>query len=85
VLVETQLLGHDVKRLLLFHRLLRARDEAELATAEQLMLHVDTDARRAAPAGPEVLARVAALAERHAALERPASAGRAIALERRGS
>ena len=33
--------------------------------------------RRAAPAGPEVLARVAALAERHAALERPRPPGAA--------
>ena len=80
----TQLLGHDDKRLHLFHRLLRGARRRRLATAEQLLLHVDTDARRAAPAGPEVLARIAALAERHAALERPASAGRGIALERRG-
>ncbi len=44
VLVETQVLGHDPKRLHLFHRLLRSADESELATAEQLLLHVDTEA-----------------------------------------
>jgi carnitine 3-dehydrogenase len=43
-----------------------------------MLLHVDTAAGRAAPAGPDVLARVRALAEAHAGLEQPDRVGRSI-------
>src|SRR5215207_5140257 len=39
--VTTQLLGHDSKRLHVYHALYRTQDGALLATAEQLLLHVD--------------------------------------------
>ena len=78
VRVTTQLLGVDEKRLHVFHRVLRAIDGEELATVEQMLLHVDTAAGRAAPAGPDVLARVRALAEAHAGLEQPDRVGRSI-------
>ena len=42
--VETQLLGHDEKRLHVFHALHRTDDGALVATAEQMLLHVDTAA-----------------------------------------
>ena len=58
----------------------RESDGALLATAEQLFLHVDTVARRAAPAGAAVLARAERLAEAHAFLPRPEQAGRAIGI-----
>ena len=77
LLVTTQLLGHDAKRLHVFHELYRD-DDALLATAEQMLLHVDTTVGRAAPARDEVLARVARIADAHAGLPRPARAGRAI-------
>jgi carnitine 3-dehydrogenase / betainyl-CoA thioesterase len=80
--VTTQVLGHDDKRLHLFHALYRGGDDALLATAEQMLLHVDTHTQRAAPAPPELLARVARIAEAHAALPRPERAGRAIAIRR---
>jgi carnitine 3-dehydrogenase len=76
--VTTQLLGHDEKRLHVFHALYRNGDDALLATAEQMLLHVDTRTERAAPAAPELLARIAGIAEAHAALPRPERAGRAI-------
>ena len=44
VRVTTQLLDHDEKRLHLFHEL--RRDDALLATAEQMLLHVDAQTRR---------------------------------------
>jgi carnitine 3-dehydrogenase len=72
----TQLLSHDAKRLHVFHTLHRG-DEL-VATAEQMLLHVDAQTGRAGPAADEVLARVAAIAARHAALRRPDRAGRAI-------
>ena len=80
--VTTQLLGHDEKRLHLFHELARSDDDLPLAGAEQMLLHVDTGARRAAPAPPEVLERVAAIADGHAPLPRPERAGRAIGMAR---
>jgi carnitine 3-dehydrogenase len=80
--VTTQVLDYDARRLHVFHSLWREGDGALLATAEQLFLHVDTVARRAAPAGPAVLARVQRIAAAHAALPRPERAGRAIAIPR---
>jgi carnitine 3-dehydrogenase len=78
--VTTQVLGADEKRLHVFHRVLRSEDAHLLATVEQMLLHVDTAAGRAAPAEPDVLARVLALADAHRALDRPDAAGRRIDL-----
>jgi carnitine 3-dehydrogenase len=78
----TQLLGHDAKRLHVFHSLYRTDDGALLATAEQMLLHVDTRAERAAAAAPELLARIERIAHAHAELPRPDRAGRAIAVPR---
>jgi carnitine 3-dehydrogenase len=76
--VETQLLGHDEKKLHLFHAVHRSEDDALLATAEHMLVHVDARAGRAAPAAPAVLAQVERLAAVHAGLPRPERAGRAI-------
>jgi carnitine 3-dehydrogenase len=78
--VTTQVLGADEKRLHVFHRVVRAADDAVLATAEQMLLHVDTSRGRAAPADPEVLERVRALAGAHARLPAPEGVGRRIEL-----
>jgi len=78
--VTTQVLGHDAKRLHVFHALHRAGDDALLATAEQMLLHVDTRTDRAVPATPELLARIARIAAAHAALSWPERAGRTIGI-----
>jgi carnitine 3-dehydrogenase len=78
----TQVLGHDDKRLHLFHSLYRTGDDALIATAEMMLLHVDTGAEKAAPAPPELLARIEPIAQAHAALPVPDRAGRAIGLRR---
>ena len=54
--VTTQLLAVDDKRLHVFHRLHRGRDDALIATAEQLHLHVDTAAGKATAVDPAVRA-----------------------------
>ena len=77
--VTTQILGCDEKRLHTFHRVVRSSDEEVLATVEQMLLHVDTKAGRAAPAKPDVLARVRRIAEAHESLPAPDRAGRRIA------
>jgi carnitine 3-dehydrogenase len=76
--VTTQVLGCDAKRLHLFHVLYRSRDQVQLATAEHMLLHVDTGAGRACPARADVLARVQRLAEAQSRLPMPDEAGRYV-------
>ncbi|HYB47238.1 MAG TPA: thioesterase family protein, partial [Streptosporangiaceae bacterium] len=73
---RTQLLGHDAKRLHVFHRMTRAGNV--VATCELMFLHVSAD--RVAPMPPEAATAVAALAADQAALPRPDRAGRHIAM-----
>ena len=84
VTVTTQLVGCDEKRVHLFHRMFHGERGgtrgAELATGEHMLLHVDTAAGRAAPAGPEVQARMRELAAAQARLEVPKGAGQRIAM-----
>lgn len=76
--VTAQLLAVDDKRLHVFLRLWRSSDQTLLATAEQMHLHVDTASRKAAPIDAAVRARLATLVAGHAALPRPAEAGRHV-------
>ncbi len=76
--VTVQLLSHDEKRLRLFTAMHRADDDSLVATAEHMMLHVDTALDRAAPADPAILARLARIAEHHSGLDVPRQAGRGI-------
>ncbi|MCK0206627.1 carnitine 3-dehydrogenase [Starkeya koreensis] len=75
--VTTQLLAVDGKRLHLFHRLF-AGEGREIATAEQMLLHVDTKAGRAVPAPEAVLAKLSPIAQAHARLAVPEGAGRSV-------
>lgn len=54
-----------------------------VAALEQMLLHVDAREGRAAPADPDVLARLQPIAGAHAALERPSGVGRFVG-QRRG-
>jgi carnitine 3-dehydrogenase len=74
--VTTQLLAVDDKRLHVFHRLFRGRDDALIATDEQMHLHVDTAAARATAVDPAVRARLEAIRSDQAGLPRPREAGR---------
>jgi len=80
VRVLTQVLDQDERRLHVFHSLTREHDHEPVATAEQMLIHVDTSAARAAPVREPVGARVGALAAAHAALPAPRQAGRRIGL-----
>ena len=74
----TQVIAADDERLHLFHSLYRAQDDTLLATAEQMLLHVDARGGRVCPANPEMAARARALAATQAALPRPEQAGRSV-------
>jgi carnitine 3-dehydrogenase len=80
--VETQILGADEKRLHLFHTMRHGVAGELLATAEQMLLHVDTRTGRASPWLEPVADRVAAAARAHAALPVPDGVGRAISMTR---
>ena len=76
--VTSLVLGHDEKRLHVFHSLYRTSDRELVATGEHMLVHVGAAEGRAVPARPDVRERAARLAAAHAALERPSRAGRRI-------
>ncbi len=76
--VTAQVLAVDDKRLHVFQRLYRGRDDRQIATADQMYLHVDTKAAKAAPADAAVRARLESIRGDHAGLPAPAEAGRAV-------
>jgi acyl-CoA thioester hydrolase len=73
-------LGADAKRWHLVQTV--SRDALVLATAEQVLIHVDTRAGRSEPMPGWLAERVAAVVEAHAGLTRPATVGRPLALTR---
>ena len=76
--VATRLLHHDAKRLHLWHELHRRGDDALVATGEHMLLHVERNAGRTAPAGDDVLGALAAIAAVQDGLPWPAAAGSRI-------
>jgi carnitine 3-dehydrogenase len=78
IYVATRLLGHDAKRLHLFHELFSALDDAPVATGEHILLHVDRAAGRSTLAGAEILAALDEIANVQRELPRPEAAGSAI-------
>ncbi len=82
VYVDTQLLSVDDKRVHLFHWLRRKRDDALLATGEQIYLHVDSAAGRATPFAAALQRRLQALQAAHADLPVPPQKGRYVGMAR---
>lgn len=76
----TQLLGCDEKRMHIFHSMFLETDGSLLATAEQMLLHVDTEKGRACAAREDVYARVSEITAAHKKLDKPVQAGRSIGL-----
>lgn len=75
LLIETEVLAYDDKRLHLFHRL-NSRAGGLLATAEHLAIHVRRS--RASPAGESVLAAVRAIFEAQRGLPVPQGTGSVV-------
>jgi carnitine 3-dehydrogenase len=76
----SQVMGADTKRLHVFHSLFRVSDSELVATAEQMLLHVDAGTGRAGAATGVPLQKVLALASAQAGLDAPDGSGRRIAL-----
>ncbi|MGO4354892.1 carnitine 3-dehydrogenase [Rhizobium sp. RAF36] len=79
-----QLLSVDDKRLHVFHSICDAANGEVLATAEQMLLHVDSKAGKAVSAPPEILAEAKAIAGAHAALPAPDGVGRHVGQKKQG-
>lgn len=70
----------DHRRVHLFHSLYRGQEL--LATAEQMLLHVDMHAARATPLPPALQGKLAAIKAAHAVLGVPEGAGASIGMGR---
>jgi carnitine 3-dehydrogenase len=73
-----QILSADEKRLQVFHTIYNNETGETLATAEQMLLHVDSKAGRTVSAPPEVILKVNAIASAHVGLPVPEGVGRAV-------
>jgi carnitine 3-dehydrogenase / betainyl-CoA thioesterase len=76
--VTTQVLETDEKRLHVFHVLLRDGESDPVATAEQMLLYVDTATGRVSAVNGALRERVERLRAEHASLPRPERAGRSV-------
>ena len=78
IYATTQVLSADEKRIHVFHRIHHGGDHRLLASAEQMLLHVDTKAQKACPADPAILAALEPIKAAHAELPAPEAAGRRV-------
>ncbi len=77
-----QILSSDEKRLHIFSTIYNAPTNEAVATAEQMMLHVDSKAGKAVAAPEAVLSKLRAITEAHAQLPTPDGAGRFVGQKR---
>lgn len=77
-----QILSSDDKRLHIFSTIYNAATNEAVATAEQMMLHVDSKAGKAVAAPEAVLSKLRAITEAHAQLPTPDGAGRFVGQKR---
>jgi carnitine 3-dehydrogenase len=80
--VTTQILGLDDKCVHLLHSLFRRRDERLVATGEQLYLHVNRAAAKAAPMDPKLRARLERIRAAHVGIVLPPGSTRHLSLSR---
>ncbi len=82
VYVTTQLLGHDRKRIHFFMSMHHAKTNDLLATCEQVMLNVDTKAKKVVEFPPEVMARLAEVQKAQDTIPAPKEVGRSVGLKK---
>jgi acyl-CoA thioester hydrolase len=87
VRVDTRVIGHDHKRVHLYHSLLGDEDESPLAVSEQMLLHVTLEGPAAAPFGADSHRLLTALVQRQTEQNLPPAKylGRVIALPASGA
>ncbi|MGR3937525.1 thioesterase family protein [Streptomyces sp. BRA346] len=77
-----RVLDHDTKRVHIFHDMHHGTTGTLLATAEQMLVHVDMAQGKSSPMPAALLRRLAAIQRAHEALPRPASVGRPMGIRR---
>ena len=80
--VSLQLLDVGPKSLHLFHTMRNEVTRDDVATAEQLLVHVDTPSGRVVPMPADLHGRLMAIHEAHAVLARPAAVGHVMGIRR---
>jgi len=85
VQVSILLAGSDEKRLHTFEELRHASEGWVSATSENMTVHIDMNARKAAPFPADIRTRIDAVARAHEAVARPEGIGRKIAMPVRRS
>ena len=83
VMVTTQLLGFDEKRIHYFHRMWHAAKNVQMATLEQLSLHVDLTARKVEPMPEESQRLLREMWETHKELPKPKEMGSVMGVQSR--
>jgi acyl-CoA thioester hydrolase len=78
-----QLLDHDRRRVHVFHEMRHGETGVLLASAEQLLVHVDMTAGRSSDLPDRLVERLDVLAAAHADLPRPDVVGRPMGIRRR--
>lgn len=76
--VTTQVLGLDAKRIRILHVMRHSETGDVLATAEHMLMHVDTAQGRACPLEAPLAGKVHPIWEAHRSLEKPEFSGRGI-------
>ncbi|MGI8434781.1 MAG: thioesterase family protein [Nocardioidaceae bacterium] len=82
LVMTLRVLDHDSKRVHVFHEMFAGDSDLLVATAEQMLVHVDTGAARSAPIPPDVAARLTAIRRAHSALAVPDVVGRPMRIDR---
>ena len=80
VRVTTQLLGFDEKRIHYFHRMWHAAKNVQMATLEQLALHVDLTARKVEPMPQDSQRLLGEVWQTHKDLPKPKEMGSVMGL-----
>ncbi|MHA6804551.1 thioesterase family protein [Salinifilum ghardaiensis] len=80
--VNLRVLDHDVKRVHIFHEMCHGGTGDLLATAEQLLVHVDSEQGRSCEMPEHLRHRLDAIQRAHAVLPRPEVIGRPMGIRR---
>jgi len=80
--IQLQVLDYDAKRTHYFEHMYHADKGFLAATMECICMHVDLGTKRGCPFPDDVLARIAAMYDRHKILPRPPQAGHVIGIRR---
>lgn len=78
--LSLRVLDHDAKRVHVFHEMRHGDTDTLLASAEQMLVHVDTEQGGSAPMPERIQQRLAAIHQAHAALQPPDTVGRPLGI-----